>query len=78
MWFAVTWKGLEIAIVTEINQTEKDKHHIILFICERKKYKLTYLQNISKECKNKLTVTRVYGEEGGIGSLGLTYTDYNV
>lgn len=69
-------EGAWVAASSEINQTEKDKHHIILFIHERKKkYKLTYLQNI-KNVKNKLT--GVYGEEGGIGSLGLTYTDYNV
>ena len=61
--------GLEIAIVTEINQTEKDKHHIILFICGilKRKYKLTYLQNINKECKNKLTVTGFMGRREELG-----------
>ena len=33
MTFAVTWMDLEIVILTEVSQTEKDKYHMILFIC---------------------------------------------
>ena len=33
MPFAATWMDLEIIIPSEVSQTEKDKYHIILFIC---------------------------------------------
>ena len=33
MPFAVTWMDLEIVILSELGQTEKDKYHIILLIC---------------------------------------------
>jgi len=33
MPFAATWMDLEIAILSEVSQTEKDKYHILLLIC---------------------------------------------
>ena len=33
MSFAATWIDLEIVIMSEISQTEKDKNHMILLIC---------------------------------------------
>ena len=33
MPFAATWMDLEIIILSEVNQTEKDKYHMIPFIC---------------------------------------------
>ena len=30
---AATWMGLEIIILSEVNQTEEDKYHMILLIC---------------------------------------------
>ena len=33
MLFAVTWRDLEIIILSEVSQTEKDKYHIVSFIC---------------------------------------------
>ena len=33
MPFAVTWMDLEIIILSEVSQTEKDKYHMILLIC---------------------------------------------
>ena len=33
MPFAATWMDLEVVILTEVSQTEKDKY-MILFICE--------------------------------------------
>ena len=30
---AATWMDLEIIILSEVSQTEKDKHHIISLIC---------------------------------------------
>ena len=33
MPFAATWMDLEIIILSEVNQTEKDKYHMIPLIC---------------------------------------------
>ena len=33
MPFAVTWVDLEIVILSEVSQTEKDKYHMISFTC---------------------------------------------
>ena len=33
MPFAVTWMDLEIVILNEVNQTEKDRYHMISLIC---------------------------------------------
>ena len=33
MPFAATWMDLEIIILSEINQTEKDKYHTVSLIC---------------------------------------------
>ena len=33
MPFVVTWMNFEIDILSEVSQTEKDKHHMILLIC---------------------------------------------
>ena len=34
MPFAATWMDLEIIILSEVSQTEKDKYHVILLTCE--------------------------------------------
>ena len=31
--FAATWMDLEIIILSEVNQTEKDKYHMISLVC---------------------------------------------
>ena len=33
MPFAATWMKLEIIILSEVSQEEKDKYHMISFIC---------------------------------------------
>ena len=33
MPFAATWMDLEIIILSEVSQKEKDKYHMILLIC---------------------------------------------
>ena len=34
MLFVATWMNLQIVILSEISQTEKDKYHLMLLICE--------------------------------------------
>ena len=33
MPFAATWMDVEIIILSELSQTEKDKYHMMLLIC---------------------------------------------
>ena len=33
MPFTATWMDIEIVILSEVSQTEKDKYHMILLIC---------------------------------------------
>ena len=33
MSFAAAWMDLEFIILSEVSQTQKDKYHMILFIC---------------------------------------------
>ena len=33
MPFAKTWMDLEITTLSKVSQTEKNKHHVISFIC---------------------------------------------
>ena len=33
MPFAATWMGLEMIILSEVSQTEKERHHMISLIC---------------------------------------------
>ena len=53
---------LEIVILSEVSQIEKDKYHMILLICSilKKVYKRAYLQNRNKvaDVENKLIVTK--------------------
>ena len=37
MPFVATWMDLEIIILSAVNQTEKDKYHMISLVCESKK-----------------------------------------
>ena len=63
--FAATWMDLEMIILNEGSQTEKDKYHIVSLLCESKKwYKLTYIQNRNRptDIENKFMVTK--GKEG--------------
>ena len=31
--FSATWMGLEMIILSEVSQTEKERHHMISLIC---------------------------------------------
>ena len=64
MPFTATWMQLGIIILSEINQKEKDKYHMISLYMESKIWhKLTYLQNRNRlmGIENKLVVAKVGG-----------------
>ena len=77
MLIAATWMDLEITILSEVSQTEKDKYHMISHMQSLNKwYKWTYLQK-----RNRLTdrkpidsYQRRKVRERWIRSLGLTHT----
>ena len=48
MPFAATWMDLEIIILCEVSQTEKDKYHMISLICGIVKKKMIQLNLFTK------------------------------
>ena len=68
MPLAAMWMCLEIIILSEVHQTEKDKYHMWchLYVESRKQYKLIYWQK-----RNRLTDTEanmwLSKEKGGEG-----------
>ena len=77
--FAATWMELEILILSEVSQKEKDKYHMISLISVIQ-YKAQ--RNLSTEKKimdleNRLVVAKAEGEGvGWMGSLMSIDTDY--
>ena len=65
MPFTAIWMDLEIVIVSDVSQTEKDKYHMILLICGILKTgtnELIYKTEIElTDVENKLMVTRGKG-----------------
>ena len=57
MPFAATWMDLQIIILREVSQTEKDKQHAISLICEIFKKKNDTSEYIYK-AEKKLTETQ--------------------
>ena len=52
MPFVATWMDLDIIMLSEVSQTEKDKYHMISLMYgilreKKKRYKWTYLQNLN-------------------------------
>ena len=68
MPFAATWIDLEIIILSEVSQTEKDEYHMISHIGNLKKKDTNEIilqnRNRSTDIENKLKVTK--GRGGGI------------
>ena len=57
MPFVVSWMYLEIIVLSEVSQTEKYKHHAILFICEIQRMTQINLFTIPKQtCKQKINL----------------------
>ena len=65
MPFAATWMDLEIIILSEVSQKEKDEYHMISFICEI--WSMTQM-NLSKEQKQTHRyIEETYGCQGEWG-----------
>ena len=77
MSFTATWVDLEIIILSEESQTEKDSHHVILLsVKSEKKAQMNLLQNRKSHRCRKLMVTKGKGGTGKTGRLGLTHIHY--
>ena len=69
MPFAITWANLEIVMLSEVHQTEKDKYPIILLtngISKRGTDELITKQKQSHRCRKKLRVTKGERVRGGV------------
>ena len=66
MPFAATWMDLEIIILSEASQTEKDKYMISHIRNLKKWYKYIYLQNRNRftDIENKFGL-RLWGDNRG-------------
>ena len=80
MSFEATWMDLEIIILNEVSQTEKDKYLVILLICRILKKKKDTNEVIYKterltDLETELIVARVKGQ---LGSLAWTCTHCDI
>ena len=68
MPFAATWMGLEITILSEVSQTEKDKHHMTSLIYM---WNLKYdTSELIYESETDSQTQRTYGYQRGKGREG--------
>ena len=63
MTFTATWMDLEIIILNEVSQTEKDKYHKILFICGI--LKITQMNLFTKQKEIHKHRKQAYGYQRG-------------
>ena len=68
---------LEIIILSEASQTEKDKYHMISRMWNLKYDKLIYETETDSWTENRLVVAKRVGE-GWAGSLGLADANYYI
>ena len=54
MPFAATWMGVEIVILSEIRQTEKEKYHMTFLICGIQKETIQMKLHIKQEQTHRL------------------------
>ena len=70
MPFAATWMDLEIIILSEVSQTEKDKYHMISLICGILKYDTNELiyktETDSQTSKTNLWLPKGKGDKLGV------------
>ena len=83
MPFAATWMDLEIVILSEVSQTEKDEYHMISLICgieNMTQMNLSMNQKQTHRHRKQTCGCQGGGRvgEGWIGSLGLAGANYYI
>ena len=81
MPFAALWMDLEIIILSEVSQKEKDKYHMISLTCGI--YNITQMNLSTKQThRHREQTCGCQGAEGmgvgGIGSVGLADAKYYI
>ena len=79
--FAATWMDLEITILSEVSQKEKDKYHMMPLICGIQKDDINNLFTKQTHRHREQTCGFQGGGEmgkGGTGSLGLADANYDI
>ena len=71
MLFVATWMDLEIVIMSEVSQTEKEKCHMTSLICGMEK-KMIQMNLLTKQETHRLRkqIHGCWGEERGLEYLG--------
>ena len=78
MPFAAIWTQLEVLILFEISQKEKDKYHMITLICGiLNMAQMNHLQNTLMNLEIRLWLPRGWGV-GWTGCLGFVYANYYI
>ena len=79
MPFAATWMDLEIMLLSEVSQKEKDKYHIISLICGIENRTQMNMSAKQKQTHRYRKQSFGYqGESGGkIGSFGIAEANYS-
>ena len=72
MLFAATWMDLEIIILSEVSQTEKDKYHMISLTCELLKKKKKDTNELISKTETHRHRKQAYGYQRGKGGGGGT------
>ena len=70
-----TWMDLEMIILSEVSQTEKDKYHTYHLYVESKK-KMIQMNLFTKQKQTHRHRKQIYGYQREIRRLGLTYRHY--
>ena len=65
MLFVATWTNLQIVILSEVSQTERDKYHLMLLICEILKKKNLFMKQKQSHILRQWTYDYQEGMEGG-------------
>ena len=73
MPFAATWTDLEIIILSEVSQKEKDKYHMVSLMCAT--YNMTQVNLAQTRGHREQTGGRVLS---GSGSLGLADVSFYI